>query len=307
MFKIKQSVNPVFLRFIDLSDVRPSIFSFTFVGCPTEYFLKKTLREKTSVDIIPNQMITLSIANQKGGEGKTTTSLNLAMGLARKGFRTLLIDMDPQANSSGIFLNPDSGINGVYHVFNGKSSAREAIHEVYNNSLFLMPSSKHLAEMESLSANPLEAPYILRDSLDSLGPSAFDFCVIDCPPSLSIFTINSLVASQYVIIPLQAEKFSVDGVVGLQETISSIKKRTNPDLQIMGALVTQLKPQTLLTKTILPVLSKYFKIFDHTISDGVAVGESHLAKKSVFDYNKNTRQAIEYEGFIEEVIYECKK
>lgn len=307
MFKIKQSVNPVFLALIDLSDVRPSLFSLRFVGYPTEHFLKKTLREKTSIDIIPIQMITLSIANQKGGEGKTTTSLNLAMGLARKGFRTLLIDMDPQANSSGIFLNPESGIHGVYHVFNGKVSAREAIHEVYNNSLFLMPSSKHLAEMESLSANPLEAPYILRDALDALGAGAFDFCVIDCPPSLSIFTINSLVASQYVIIPLQAEKFSVDGVVGLQETISSIKKRTNPDLQIMGALVTQLKPQTLLTKTILPVLSKYFKIFDHTISDGVAVGESHLAKKSVYDYNKNTRQAIEYEGFIEEVIYECKK
>lgn len=119
--------------------------------------------------------------------------------------------------------------------------------------------------------------------------------------------MNSLVAANYVLIPLQAEKFSMDGIMGLQQTISSIKKRINPDLEILGALITQLKPQTLLTKTILPVLTKYFRIFEHTISDGVAIGESHLAKKSVFDYNKTSRQSQEYEGFIEEVLNELKK
>lgn len=99
----------------------------------------------------------------------------------------------------------------------------------------------------------------------------------------------------------------MDGIMGLQQTISSIKKRINPDLEILGALITQLKPQTLLTKTILPVLGKYFRIFDHTISDGVAIGESHLAKKSVYDYNKSSRQSQEYEGFLEEVLRELKK
>jgi len=251
-------------------------------------------------------MIAVSIANQKGGEGKTTTALNLAIGLARRKKKTLLIDMDPQANTSGIFVNPETTKASLHHVFNNKAKFKDILIPVYNEFLTLAPSNMSLAEMETVSNHSVDAPYILRDALQSV-EADFDFCIIDCPPSLSIFTVNALVASQYVIIPLQAEKFSVDGIVGLQQTISSIKKRINPDLEILGALITQLKPQTLLTKTILPVLGKYFRIFEHSISDGVAVGESHLAKKSVYDYNKSCRQAQEYEGFVEEVLNELQK
>ncbi|PJZ70758.1 chromosome partitioning protein ParA [Leptospira perolatii] len=250
-------------------------------------------------------MIIVSIANQKGGEGKTTTSLNLAWGLARRGKRTLLIDIDPQANSTGIFLNPEAIEKSMYNIFQTKAKVKDIMVPTHVNNLIIAPSRLTLAEAETAAAN-VEAPYILRDAIMDLEKD-FDFCVIDCPPSLSIFTINALVASNYVIIPLQAEKFSVDGILGLQQTISSIKKRINPSLEILGALVTQLKPQTLLTKTIVPVLTKYFRIFENSISDGVAVGESHLAKKSVYDYNKSSRQAQEYEGFIEEFLHELQK
>ncbi len=250
-------------------------------------------------------MIVVSIANQKGGEGKTTTSLNLSMGLARRGKKTLLVDIDPQANSTGIFANPEGIEKSMHGVFNSKMTIQEIMIETRLPDLFLAPSKMNLAEVETLSGNSVDAPYILRDSLQSV--NGIDFCIIDCPPSLSIFTINALVGSNYVIIPLQAEKFSVDGIVGLQQTITSIKKRINPSLEILGALVTQLKPQTLLTKTIVPVLTKYFRIFETSISDGVAVGESHLAKKSVFEYNKTSKQAQEYEGFIEEFLNELKK
>ncbi|TGK08824.1 ParA family protein [Leptospira fletcheri] len=250
-------------------------------------------------------MIVVSIANQKGGEGKTTTSLNLAWGLARRGKKTLIIDIDPQANSTGIFLNPDNLEKSMHNIFQSKAKVRDVIVPTHVDNLSIAPSKLTLAEAETVAAI-VDAPYILRDALSDL-EKEIDFCIIDCPPSLSIFTINALVASNYVIIPLQAEKFSVDGILGLQQTINSIKKRINPGLEILGALVTQLKPQTLLTKTIIPVLTKYFRIFENSISDGVAVGESHLAKKSVYDYNKSSRQAQEYEGFVEEFLNELKK
>jgi len=247
-------------------------------------------------------MIITAVTNQKGGEGKTTTSLNLAMGLARKGFKTLLVDIDPQANSTGIFTNPENLDKCIHDIFKQTCKVSDAVIKTNLNNLFLLPAKLSLAEMETVSANSVDAPYILRDALHAT--KGYDFVIIDCPPSLSIFTINALVAANNVVIPLQAEKFSVDGIMGLQQTIDSIKKRINPGIVILGALVTQLKPQTLLTKTIIPVLSKYFRIFENTISDGVAVGESHLARKSVYEYNKNSRQAQEYEGFIEEYINE---
>jgi chromosome partitioning protein len=249
-------------------------------------------------------MITISITNQKGGEGKTTTSINLAEGLARRGKKTILLDIDPQSNSTSIYTNTNLDRN-MFHIFYSKVKLKDIIIQTQKPNLYVAPASSRLAEMEAVSANNLDAPFILRDSMEDLG--GFDFCIIDCPPSLSIFTINALVASNYVLIPLQAEKFSVDGIVGLQQTITSIKKRINPQLEILGALITQLKPHTLLTKTIIPILTKYFKVFDQSISDGVAIGESHLAKCSIYDYNKKCRQSKEYEEFVEEFLHELKK
>ncbi|MCB1192448.1 MAG: ParA family protein [Leptospiraceae bacterium] len=251
-------------------------------------------------------MIIVSIANQKGGEGKTTTSINLADGIARRNKRTLLIDMDPQANSTGIFLNSDQIEKSMYHVFNSFAPVKEIIHKTKVENLDIAPSELKLAEMETRSSNTVEAPYILKDALSNLN-NEYDICIIDCPPSLSIFTINALVASNYIIIPLQAEKFSIDGIIGLQGTVDNIKKRINPQLQILGALITQLKPQTLLTKTIVPVIVKFFRLFDTTISDGVSVGESNMARSSVYTYNKKSKQAQEYENFTEEVLNELEK
>lgn len=250
-------------------------------------------------------MKTISIANQKGGEGKTTTAINLADGLARKGYRTILLDIDPQGNSSSIYADPDNLEKTMFHLFHEKLKLTEILLKTKKANLYLAPSNIKLAEMEMLSANTVEAPFFLKDAMEDI--QDFDFCIIDCPPSLSIFTINALVASDYVLIPLQAEKFSIDGITGLQQTISSIQKRINPKLEILGALVTQLKANTILTRTIIPLLDKYFKVFETTISDGVAIGESHLAKCSIFDYNSKSRQAREYENFLEEFLNELKK
>ena len=246
---------------------------------------------------------TIAITNQKGGEGKTTTAINLAFGLAKKGFPTLLMDLDPQANTTGIFVNPDDIGKSMYDLFNDKLSLQEIIIDTEQENLKLAPSQISLAEVESFSLS-VDAPYAIRDAIGNL--QGFEFVVMDCPPSLSIFTINALVAATHVVIPAQAEKFSIDGMTGLQNTINSIKRRINPDLQIAGALVTQLKPKTVLTKTILPVVSKFFHVFESTISEGVAVGESHLSKKSIFDYAPDSKQAREYTHFLEELLSEFK-
>ena len=246
----------------------------------------------------------IAIANQKGGEGKTTTAINMGFGLARMGNKTLLMDMDPQANTTGIFLDPDTLEKSMYDAFNTKTPLEEIIRDTGHKNLSLAPARITLAEVESFSLN-VDAPYVVRDLLQSLPD--YDFIVIDCPPALSIFTINALVAATHVVIPAQAEKFSIDGMSGLQNTINSIKRRINPDLDILGALVTQLKPKTVLNKTILPVVSQFFPVFESTISQGIAIGESHLAKQSIFDYAPDSKQAGEYQAFLEEMLNGIKK
>ncbi len=243
--------------------------------------------------------VKIAIANQKGGEGKTTTALNLSHGLAMQGKKTLLIDMDPQGNSSGIYTNLNTLELSVADVFLQKTSIDLVMRETKYSNLYLLPSKISLAEVEFSSLN-VEAPYILRDALTN-SKKDFDYVIIDCPPSLSILTINALVAVDYLLIPLQAEKFSIDGIQGLQATIESIKRRINPELKILGALITQLKSHTVLTKKILPIIQTYFPVLNATISVGVAIGESHLLQKTVIDYSVNNKQAQEYLALVKEV------
>lgn len=291
---------------LELSDVRhlsASAASLPAVGHPTAGNRLDGQSWRSSVHKMAADII--AIANQKGGEGKTTTSINLAHGLALAGKRTLLVDMDPQGNSSGIFADIENIHLTVADLFTKKHNAEEIIIRTKYEKLDLLPAKISLAEVE-LSTLNVDAPYVMRDALEAV-KAKYDAIVIDCPPSLSIFTINALGAAGFVVIPLQAEKFSIDGIKGLQGTIEGIKRRINPDLKILGALITQLKSNTVLTKTILPVIQNYFPVFNTSISTGVAVGESHLSRRSLLDYNSGVKQAKEYMAFVKEVIDGIKK
>lgn len=275
------------------------------VGCPTPTLFIRLTRHNRPVSLFEMPADIIAIANQKGGEGKTTTAINLAHGLSLTGKKTLLVDMDPQGNSSGIFADIETLTKTVADLFTKKHTAEEIIVRTRYENLDLLPAKISLAEVE-LSALNVDAPYVMRDALESV-KNKYDAVVIDCPPSLSIFTINALGSAGFVVIPLQAEKFSIDGIKGLQGTIEGIKRRINPDLKILGALITQLKSNTVLTKTILPVIQNYFPVFNTSISTGVAVGESHLSRRSLLDYNPTVKQAKEYQAFVKEVIDGIKK
>ena len=250
----------------------------------------------------------IAIANQKGGEGKTTTTINLAYGLSRNSASVLVVDMDPQANTTSVFAKRNTTPSKTLkEVFNRTNELSSLIIETQYPNIRLAPASIALAEIEASMLN-VDAPYILRDAIAKFAASAtqVEYIVIDCPPTLSVFTVNALVAATHVLIPAQAEKFSVDGMSGLQKTINSIKNRINPDLLVLGVLITQLKKKTLLNQTVLPVISQFYPVFKQTISQGVSVGESHLARKSVPDYAPNSKQAKEYLSFVKEFLHELE-
>ena len=253
--------------------------------------------------------IVIAIANQKGGEGKTTTAINLAYGLAKSVNRILVIDLDPQSNTTSVFSSKNGSAElSMKNVFAKTARLSKIILKSQYDNLNLAPSSIGLAEIET-SIFSVEAPYILRDAIAQLvdkNRENYNYIVIDCPPTLSVFTINALVAATHVLIPAQAEKFSVDGMAGLQKTINSIKNRINPNLQVIGVLITQLKKNTLLNKTVLPIISQFYPVFNQTISQGISVGESHLAGKAIHDYAPKSRQAKEYLIFVKEFIDELK-
>ncbi len=261
----------------------------------------------------------LCIANQKGGVGKTTTAVNVSVGLAQKGHKTLLIDLDAQRNSSSIFLAEDqlSAHESVYQIFKERTQAKNLLHSTRISGLDLLPAHMRLAELESLLAGVVDGFFCLQDSLASLkkeesisleqGRQCYDLIVIDCPPNLGLLTVNAFVCSDYLIIPLQAAKFSLDGLVSILETHRTIQKRFHPELVILGSLLTMYKARTSISKAIIQPIQQYVPLFASRISASVALEEAHLFCKSIFEYKAHSKAAKEYKQFTEELLDEIQK
>jgi chromosome partitioning protein len=247
----------------------------------------------------------LAIANQKGGVGKTTTAINLAAALAAKGLQTLLIDLDPQANSSMTFIEIHDLERTVYDVMaEPGADVKEVVQQVDGNeNLFVAPSSITLAKIEAKLLGELDSYYRLKDAIKNVR-NKYDYIVIDTPPTLGIITVNALVAATHVLIPIQSSYFALEGTDDLLETIDKVKLRANPRLQILGALLTLYDNRTLLARDVRKQVGKVFgkKLFDTVISKSVRLEESPAHRESIFSFAPRSSGAFEYYKLSEEIL-----
>jgi len=244
------------------------------------------------------------IANQKGGVGKTTTAINLAAGIAAQKKRVLLLDLDPQSNSTLSFLEPGSVNGGSYELFAEPSRpATELVYETAVPKLSIVPARISLAKLEAKLIGDFDAAFKLRDRLESL-KSEYDVILIDTPPTLGILTVNALVAADHVIIPIQSSYFALEGTDDLLETIEKIRSRPNPGLNLMGVVVTLFDRRTTISKDVEAHIRGVFgrKAFKTVISRSVRLEEAPAHKTPIFNYAPRSSGAAEYQSLAKEVL-----
>jgi chromosome partitioning protein len=246
----------------------------------------------------------ICITNQKGGVGKTTTTVNLAACLAAVEKKTLLIDMDPQGNaSSGVGLDKTQLSPNIYQVLMGEADIRDAIRPTELEKLFCLPSNSHLigAEVELVEMENREGR--LKQALASI-QSEYDYFLIDCPPSLGFLTLNALMAADSVLIPVQTEYYALEGLSSLMETIEMVRESLNPKLEIEGALLTMVDSRTRLATQVADEVKKFFgdKVYNTVVPRNVQLSESPSFGKPIILYDIRSSGAQAYLNLTKEIL-----